>query len=251
VNHYLKHENFGRYISNIDPASIFVEIGGDRGEGSTQYLADLARRRGTQLYSVDLEDLSPDARLRQRWQQFYQNTRDPSWPAHTDSIDQLPVHLQEECIDQHGWIECQNELESQWAACRSNTTFVTAAGSVWSQHYGDGPARPISLLYLDNHDYIWNVDFMPDWLKQQIRTADDIKQNNSQCQIEHLAQLINLYPWFTADCLVGLDDTYQQEDGCWLGKSGAGVVFLLSQGWQILLYDRPFVIMQNRLVSAC
>lgn len=249
-NHY-KHENFSRYLGLIPPSSIFVEIGGDRGEGSTRYLSDLARHHGTDFYSVDIDDLSPGARLRQRWQQFYQNCRDPSWPFHSDSIHQLPEALQQECIHEHAWLDCQRDLESYWADCVPNTTFVTATGSVWSQHYDNDPALPISLLYLDNHDYVWNLEFMPDWLKSKMLTPADIQQHNTDCQIEHLAQLMNLYPWLTADCLVGLDDTYQQEDGCWLGKSGPGVVFLLSKGWQIRYYDKPFVILQNQLVSAC
>ena len=35
---------------------VFVEIGSDRGEGSTQYFLDLARQHGSHLHTVDLSD---------------------------------------------------------------------------------------------------------------------------------------------------------------------------------------------------
>ena len=44
------------YITNISPGSIFVEIGSDRYEGSTEYFGTLAKQYNTQLYTVDIDN---------------------------------------------------------------------------------------------------------------------------------------------------------------------------------------------------
>lgn len=45
-----------KFLEKIEPDSVFVEIGSDRGEGSTQYFADLAQQHNTVLHTVDLLD---------------------------------------------------------------------------------------------------------------------------------------------------------------------------------------------------
>ena len=40
----------------VNTGGVFVEIGSDRGEGSTRYLANLAKTHGTRLISVDISD---------------------------------------------------------------------------------------------------------------------------------------------------------------------------------------------------
>jgi hypothetical protein len=62
----------------------------------------------------------------------------------------------------------------------------------------------------------------------------NIEMNNQQCQIEHLAQLIHLEPFFDQECVIGFDDTYLYND-CWIGKCGPAVVYLLTLGYKIVL----------------
>jgi len=47
--------NLAKNLQQIEPDSIFVEIGSNRGEGSTKFLADLAQKHGTVLHTVDLD----------------------------------------------------------------------------------------------------------------------------------------------------------------------------------------------------
>lgn len=42
------------YIEDMQPGSVFVEIGSDRWEGSTEYLANLAEKLFTRLHTVDI-----------------------------------------------------------------------------------------------------------------------------------------------------------------------------------------------------
>ena len=48
---YKQIENF---LSEVSGSHVMVEIGSDRGEGSTEYLDRLAGRFNTKLYSVDI-----------------------------------------------------------------------------------------------------------------------------------------------------------------------------------------------------
>lgn len=166
----------------IDPApgSVFVEIGSDRGEGSTRELDRLAKLHQTRLTTVDV-------------------------------LDNAQRHL----------------------ACElTNTDFVIATGSEWARQYS-GP--PISCLYLDNFDYIWDINenHRPTQL-QMAEYADRGKtMTNQNSQIEHMAQMLALYPHLAPNAVVMFDDTYQIND-CWIGKCGPAVVFLQAQGWSII-----------------
>ena len=102
-----------------------------------------------------------------------------------------------------------------------NIIWHTAEGSVWAKNTYPYIGKKISMLFLDNYDYIWNADTI------------EKQQSNTSCQIEHFNQLYYLYPWLSDNCTVVLDDTFMY-NGCWIGKSGAGVIFLLSQGFDIV-----------------
>jgi hypothetical protein len=116
---------------------------------------------------------------------------------------------------------------------------------LWSSQYGETCGAPISLLYLDNFDYNYNVDCTPEFVLQQIelyKNKFNLEMTNQNCQVEHLSQLINLYPYLCENCLVGFDDTFQS-NGCWVGKNGPGVLYLLTKQWHIVHQDKRFLIM--------
>jgi hypothetical protein len=53
--------NLAKNLQQIEPNSIFLEIGSERGEGSTKFLADLAQKFGTVLHTVDLDKQKANA----------------------------------------------------------------------------------------------------------------------------------------------------------------------------------------------
>lgn len=53
--------HLAKCLQQIEPDSIFLEIGSDRGEGSTKFLADLAQRHGTALHTVDIDKQKTNA----------------------------------------------------------------------------------------------------------------------------------------------------------------------------------------------
>lgn len=175
------YQHIGTFLDK-DTTGVFVEIGSDRGEGSTQWLDGLAADHNTKLITVDTS-----SKAKSRWE------------------SQLP-----------------------------NTEFVVATGSEWArQFYASGTG--ISMLYLDNFDYIWDINEVRPAIKMQMSEYADrgVSMTNQACQTEHLAQLIALYPCLTTGAVVAFDDTYCYND-CWIGKCGPGVVYLLAQGWKVV-----------------
>lgn len=174
------YQHIGNYLEANTPG-VFVEIGSDRGEGSTTWLDALAAERNTKLITVDV--LS----------------------------------------------KAKGHLESKLP----NTEFVVAKGSTWAEEFyktGHG----VSVLYLDNFDYIWDINEVRPAIQIQMAEYADrgTPMTNQACQIEHLKQLVALEPCLTQNAVVAVDDTYCYND-CWIGKCGPAVVYLLAKGWEI------------------
>lgn len=166
----------------VEPDSVFVEIGSDRGEESTQALAGQAETYGTILHSVDIDDYA---------------SRTIQHPA-------LICHV--------------------------------ATGSAWVKNVYPTIDKKISLLHLDNFDWIWDINNIPNWIAHQIteyREKFNVVMNNENCQQEHLEQLLGLAPWLADECLVLMDDTFLHNGG-WTGKCGPGVVYLKTLGFRVV-----------------
>ena len=191
---YLEVEKF--LPSHIQGRPVFVEIGSDRGEGSTEYLDRLAGQYHTKLYSVDI----------------------------------LP--------------KSQSKLSSTCV----NTEFVVARGSDWSREFGSS-ATDIAVLYLDNFDYVWDITEVRPAIRQQQHLYADlgIEMTNQNCQVEHLAQMINLAGCMHPDGVIVFDDTYCVND-CWIGKCGPAVVYMKTRGWRVV-WDYDCGVVMRRVDS--
>jgi len=91
------------------------------------------------------------------------------------------------------------------------------------------------VLYLDNFDYIWDIDSVSAAIRQQMHdyAGQGIVMSNQHCQIEHMRQMVALTPLLSPDAVVAFDDTYCVND-CWIGKCGPAVVYLQSLGWTVV-----------------
>ena len=172
-------------INNFLPQTlhgVFVEIGSDRGEGSTQILAEVAQQHNTRLITVDIS----------------------------------------------------SKAQSRLSHTLSNTDFVVASGSAWAQDFANTHTN-IAVLYLDNFDYIWDIDSVSAAIRQQMHdyAGQGIVMSNQNCQIEHMRQMVALTPLLSPDAVVAFDDTYCVND-CWIGKCGPAVVYLQSLGWTVV-----------------
>jgi cephalosporin hydroxylase len=132
-------------------------------------------------------------------------------------------------IDQQAGIRVLRTIASDHAVI---TEIVQDDGTKWSARY-QGPR--IRVLYLDNFDWDWRTD------QQQIRIQNQVQwyanqgivMNNLNCQVAHLSQMMNLMPHMSDQCVICVDDTYEH-NGVYLGKGGAVIPYLLSQGFSML-----------------
>lgn len=196
-------EQVDTHLPPADNNSIILEIGSDRYEGSTEYFAQLAERRGEEFHTVDL---SEDARIRiSRYR--------------TQGIN---YHI--------------------------------AKGSTWCQEVLPTLGKKISVVYLDNFDWLWDADNIYDpsafnkVVEQQTKIYKDdfgLIMNNNNSQIEHLRQGLALLPFMHEQGIIACDDTYTWND-CWVGKCGPLVVYLEARGWSVIDRTQYGVILQRQ-----
>lgn len=263
-----KHENIEFFIDGLNEESVFVEIGGDRGEGSTLYLADLATKYNNKFLCIDLDKnflqrtFEPYRIKPKVWQEdvffksFVDKVKDDSWPT-ASSLDELPDSIRHEIINDHNYFYYRDLLKDSFELNlpdipkhqsdytmqnHPNLDFFCAEGSKWAAQYS-GP--DIAVLYLDNFDYMWNnqqekfLDF-----QEFYKEHWNLTMTNENCQIEHLRQTISLLPFITKNGIIACDDTFQI-DGCWVGKCGPAVIYLLANGYNIVYSRNNFVILKN------
>jgi hypothetical protein len=128
--------------------------------------------------------------------------------------------------------DATNRLQQQF----DNVEFVIETGSEWATKFSKSQSQ-IAVLYLDNFDYIYDISEISSntRLNQQVNSyaLQGIEMNNVNCQTEHMKQLLALLKLFHSDTVVIFDDTYQL-NGCWVGKCGPCVTYLLCQGYSII-----------------
>ena len=222
------YKNTHKHISYINDESCIVEIGSDRGEGSTLYFAKLAEKYNVEFHTVDM-------------------------------LSTAQKTIQHHLINWHVGI-----------------------GSEWCQTVYPKINKRISILYLDNFDYLWDCyytssapdsvwnqeiyndlrgaswpeeftpyDQLPNWIQQEVINNYDISYDsmlramkeqyneqgleltNSNCQLEHFKQLYYLHSWLDENCVVIFDETFKYND-CWIGKNGPGVLLLQTLGFRLV-----------------
>ena len=125
---------------------------------------------------------------------------------------------------------------------RGRMTFVQCEGTEWTKTCN----RSISILYLDNFDWDWEVGTYSKMIEEQRvwYTERGIEMNNMNSQVAHLTQMQNLLPCMTRSCVVCLDDTYIH-NGVYIGKGGAVVPYLLANNFKLELAQDYGVIMSR------
>jgi len=232
---YQKSHEFLEFIP--DGNDVIVEIGSDRGEGSTKYFAQLAFAKHQKFITVDIR---PDI-IRYRWKDWYDVVKGSEWPScdKFEDVSLLPDNIRTELIEKFQF-DFEIAKIDYWADSLTNDEFQNmqhdvAQGSTWAKNVFPTYNKKISCLYLDNFDYILDVDNIFPFLKKlkQEYLEYGIEMNNLNCQVEHLSQMIALLPFMADRSIVVCDDTYTVND-CYIGKSGPVVVYLLSRGYRIL-----------------
>jgi len=111
---------------------------------------------------------------------------------------------------------------------------VTSSGSDWCKNVLPGLNKKIKVLYLDNFDWIWEPENMPEWMQGQIDSyaRRGVTMNNQNCQEEHRLQVEYCLPYLDEQSVVIMDDTFYN-NGQWDGKCATAIPLLLKNGFKM------------------
>jgi hypothetical protein len=182
------------YIDRID-FGCWIEVGVDRGEGSTKFLSDLAGSRGVDFHGVDMD---PDQIAR---------------ATENLSVDgKLPTHVTLACDRGENYIQ---QLSSNDPELQASLVYLDNFD--WDYWLG-GQEEP----------FVAGV-------KQNYRDKMGIEMTNVQSQVTHLLQSIYLMPMMSDNSIIVCDDTwYHPNEGVFIGKCSAVIPYLFLNGYSLL-----------------
>jgi hypothetical protein len=207
------YKNVEKFVDQID-CGTWIEIGVDRGEGSTQWFADLAKIHATEFYAVDA-DPNQIKRAIDNLTQSKNIQIDPVTGTVNYIHHPLPDHV-------------------KLAHAKGEEFLVSLRQR--------SPDTQISLVYLDNFDWDYWVggeeeSFVPAQ-KAHYRETMGVEMNNINSQTTHLAQAMQLMSMMSDNSIIICDDTwYHPREGIFIGKCSAVIPFLILHGYRLLHND--------------
>jgi hypothetical protein len=176
------------FLSQIDPGSVFVEIGSDRLEGSTLYFANLAKEYNTILHTVDITT-EPQSRIYHDSIEWYVGVGSEwckdVWPTVNKKISLLYL----DNFD-YNWDTGSNP-QSVMPEIWNKIQYDNIKGKDWPEEFTKFKLLPIWIQQeiLELHGMsleLINTDI------EDIYTRNNLILNNNNCQIEHFKQIHQL-----------------------------------------------------------
>lgn len=188
------YKNVEKYLDQIDNGS-WVEIGVDRGEGSTRFFADLAAQRGNKFYGVDADP-----------EQIARAT------SNFSAEGTMPEHVR--LVAAKG-----EDFLLNWSNNKPEEKISLAYLDNFDWDYWLGKQEE---------------SFVP-IQKQHYRDTMKIEMLNINSQITHLAQAVRMLPLMADNSIIVCDDTwFHPSEGIFIGKCSAVIPLLLISGYTIL-----------------
>jgi hypothetical protein len=183
-----------KFFNNID-RGIWIEIGVERGEGSSRWFAEHAKAKATKFYAVDA-----DQNQIQSLTQLFEESGGK--PANTelrhakgeDFLGQLAEEISDEKVS---LVYLDNFDWDYWLTIEPEP-FVADVKKNYTENLG-------------------------------------VEMTNMNSQLAHLAQAMWLVHIMSDHCVIICDDTwYHPQEGVFVGKCGAAVPYLLLNGFKIV-----------------
>lgn len=193
------YKNITEHVEDITEGDI-LEIGVDRGEGSTEFFVDIAKQKGLKFVGVD---------------------------AHPDQISNITSALSEDGkLPDHVEIVHAKGEEYLGSVIQSGSgrkfSLVYLDNFDWDYWKGNSP----------------DEGFVPGQ-RQMYRDVMNVEMNNMNSQITHLIQAMNLSQGLLADrCVIVCDDTWlEPRENIFIGKCSAALPYLMATGFRIVHYS--------------
>lgn len=125
---------------------------------------------------------------------------------------------------------------------------VHSSAEDFLKNYDVNTQGHISFSYLDGFDWIYNVN---DIDQEQKKFYDQMgtELNNTNSQTSHLKQTMLINEKSADKSIILYDDTwYCNQQDLYIGKGGASVYYLLTQGWEIINFDRSDLVIPHQSI---
>jgi len=182
-----------RHFQNLltDDTKCVVEIGSERGEGSTAYFRNWSQARNIAFHTVDV---TSDALMH-----FTNN--------------------------------------SEFGGVGNIVFHVVNTGHEWCRDTLPTLGKQISVLYLDNFDWIDPVNLQYQWLHDQIAAYAErgVVMSNENSQEEHRLQTLYCLPHMAPQSIILIDDSYEDTSSLtgWGGKCGTAIPLMIVAGYSV------------------
>jgi hypothetical protein len=199
------YKKVAEFVDQIDQGA-WIEIGVDRGEGSTKFFADMAKTKSTKFYGVD--------------------------------ADENQITRARAVLSAQGKMILGNDGQFYLAQglLPDHVELVHSFGETFLENL---TPQPVSMVYLDNFDWDYWVggqeeSFVPAQ-KQHYRDYMGTEMTNINSQKAHLAQAMLLMPMMSDNSIIVCDDTwYHPNEGVFIGKCSAVIPYLMLNGFELL-----------------
>ena len=184
------------YIDRIDPGS-WVELGVDRGEGSTQFFSQLAKDKGVKFYAVDA-DMDQITQIQTKLK----------------VNDQLPDHVRVVHSTGEEFLKTYNKIDGK-------ISLAYLDNFDWDYELNDEG----------------NSNGRYETHKANYRNKFKTEMTNLNSQAAHLLQAVYLVSFnlLTDNCVIICDDTwYIPREGIYSGKCSSAIPYLLANGFQVV-----------------
>ena len=181
---------------DLDAGGSFVEVGSDRGEGSTAWLSSFAARTGRDFFSVDFAPEGFENARRVCGACAYRGLGEDFLSSEFANVSKFGA-ISFAYLDNYDWIWAGEHVQSytpQFPAMLS-----------------DGELSQYKLKMRKEYE------------------AEGYVLNNGRSQEAHLAQAKLVYSLCTERCIIIFDDTFPLGQGLYSGKGGAAMKFLLEE----------------------
>jgi hypothetical protein len=210
----------GTYYKNVEPwldkidQGAWVELGVDRGEGSTKWFSEHAKTKATRFYGVDMD---PDQIERAKNNFMYKKY----------AVLGLDGQLHMTQVPDHEGFANHIEL-------------VAAKGEDFLKTlHEQNPSTKISLMYLDNFDWDYWLGRQEEsfvaGVKKRYLDMMNTEMTNLNSQLTHLYQAMVAMPMMAPNSVIICDDTWAlPEEGIFSGKCSAVIPYIMLNGYRIL-----------------
>jgi hypothetical protein len=195
-----------QYIEQLTLEGDILEIGSNRGEGSTTILGQVALHNNRVLYSVDMDSMLIDGNKN----------------FNNSASEILPIQFYnmkgEDFLKQNKHLKFSVVLldNFDWDSCAG----LPNTSQDWMKIIMDQKAMYLRLI--------------------------DTDMTNLNSQMTHLEQAMLCIELLTDNSVIICDDTYRRVDGTYDGKCGAAVPYLMLHGFEVIHSDGLGTILSRR-----